>query len=193
MQPSNEPFRPGPPPFWPQQRAGPQRPKTPKILGILSIVFGSITAASSVWGVFSTGVATRFIRHLPQHIVEAYERLVAETNLATTIQSAAFLIMSIALIWIGAKQLKYRAVAVKASIWWGGIALLVLVGAVFQHMFIHGPALERYNDAIAGDTLPGLGQMSAMMGYVGLLAYVPYPIILIVTFRKQAIVDVMKE
>jgi hypothetical protein len=196
MQP-NEPFRPGPPPsFWGRGPQGPQLPKAPKILGVLSIVFGSIVAAFSVYGVFSSGGGgLRFTEGLPPRAIEALDRFVAETRVASTIQSGAFLIMSLALIWIGMQQRKYREVAVKASIVWGAIALVVLVAATFQQMFVFAPAMERFMDTLAEYGAPNIyaGGMGKLISFLSLVLYAPYPIVLIVTFRKPQIVGVMKE
>jgi hypothetical protein len=163
------------------------------VLGTLSIVFGAVTAAFSLFGVIggSAGMAGMMNPgHADQTVIQDYLHAIRTPSL---IQSLVFVVMSVWLLCLGLGQRRYRAWAARQSVIWGVVGLLVLVGAVVIHFVVTGPAAERMmNEVMRHSGLPnGFGAIMRWAGISGLVFYVPYPIVLLVTFRKPAIIGAM--
>jgi len=184
--------QPGPHPYpYPYPPAPPRGPLT---LGTLSIVFGSVVAAFSLFGAAGgrAGVAGMMnSAHVDQGTMQAYLDAIRTPSL---IQSLIFVLMSVWLILLGVGQRRCRAWAARQSVAWGVIGLVVLVGVVALNLVVTGPAAERMmNEMVRHSALPnGLGAIIRWAGIIGIVFYAPYPIILIVSFRKPAIVSAMR-
>lgn len=177
----------------------PVPPSGPRTLGTLSIIFGAIVAAFSFFGAIGgagmAGMMTNMMKGLPGNadfsgVMEDYLHAIRTPSL---IQGLVFVGMSIWLIVLGVGQRRYRAWAARQSVLWSVVALVVLVGAMVMYLTVIGPAAERMMEAIAShsDAPNPLGSFTSFAGLGGMIFYAPYPIILIVTFRKPAIVSAM--
>jgi hypothetical protein len=83
---------------------------------------------------------------------------------------------------------------VKASVIWGITALAFLVVNLFVQLTVIMPALERFIDAIShGNMTNPMGGIMKISAVVGLAFYAPYPIILIVAFRRPHNVQAMDQ
>ncbi len=117
---------------------------------------------------------------------EAFERYMGEIHSVSLLQSAVMLVMSVILIYIGLGQRKYMRWAAGASVKWGVAALLYLVAILIVQFVVVLPALDRFMQEVSqglGAQLPMGGIMKVSL-FLGLAFYAPFPIILIVAFRK---------
>jgi hypothetical protein len=182
-------------PLQPVAGANLRRPSSPKVFGILSIIFGSLVglyslammAGGSMWGSMQSwsrsfdGGADPF-----RDAFEAMSRLYL-------IQGLVFAAMSFWLLAIGIGQVKYRRWAQRMSVRWSVIALVVLVGvAILQFVLIPQlfGSLRFGEDALS----PGAGferGMATMTAVFTIVFYAPYPILLLVFFRKPVVVGAM--
>jgi hypothetical protein len=173
----------------------PQRPGGPKVLGVLSIIFGSLITLSSLVGIlFADAFRPKGI-FVGEHVERAFADFYAATHTVSMLQGAVFLILSIALIVIGTGQLGYKAWARRASVTWSVIAFVVLAGAFFVYLLVTGPATARMMDTMRQD----MGGVPNMGGFIGgaasvlmLVFYAPYPIILLVSATRPATIAAMK-
>jgi len=194
------PGQPGPyaspyPPAYP-----PAPPSGPRTLGTLSIIFGAIVAAFSFFGAVGgagmAGMMTNLMKRLPGNAnLTAMEDYLHAIRIPSLIQGLVFLAMSIWLIVLGVGQRRYRAWAARQSVTWSVIGLVVLVGAMVMHLAVIGPAAGRMMEEMMRHTDPAMqnpfGPFIRFSGIFSIIFYAPYPIILIVTFRKPAVVSAM--
>lgn len=175
----------GPPAAYPGPPAEP--PKGPKVFGILSIVFGALTALFQLFGVIVSKAP------LGDQGSAVAERFLEETATASLISGLLMLMMAVALIVIGAGQLSYKKWAAQASVIWGVVALLVVVVQAYLVFAVTGPATEAlFRDMVATDpSLPDLGGVTQVAAKAALLLYLPYPILMIVYFRRAQVVQAM--
>jgi len=187
---------PSPPPYPPPYP--PPRSKGPRILGIVSIVLGAFLGLRSLVGVLAGQALGMSMLRLPM-VARVYgpgtiERYMERIGPATRLQAAIFLVMSIALLLVGLGQLRYRAWARRWSVGWGIAALVALVPVAVIMVTVLGPAqaelMRSVAHRMAGPDMSAMGVMSTVMA---LFFYAPYPIILIVAFRRPAIAAVMTE
>jgi hypothetical protein len=169
------------------------KPAAPRTLGTLSIVFGSIVAALSVFGLLAgTQLGTMMQPDGTQR--EAFERYSAHIHWVGQANNLALLAMSILLIYIGRGQRSYARWAASASVKWALAGLGWLAVTVVLHFVVVAPALDEFVTSIShhlnGVPMGGIMKFGALLGY---LFYAPYPIILLVTFRKPHIVAAMSE
>lgn len=197
MQPY-QPMGPGPVPGQPGPYAYPypaMPPSGPRTLGTLSIIFGSIVAALSFFGAIGgAGMATMMMRGLPENTgVSAMHDYLDAIRVPSLIQSLVLVGMSVWLIFLGLGQRRYRAWAARQSVVWGAVALAVLVGMFLMAVLVTGPAAERMMEAMAAHSgvRNPMGAFTRVAGILGVLFYLPYPIILIVAFRKPATIAAM--
>jgi hypothetical protein len=107
----------------------------------------------------------------------------------------AMLLMSIALIFIGIGQRRYRRWAQLASVTWGWLGLIILA---FQFAFwlnVVSPALDTFMESLSlfhgkGSLLSGF---SNSFGFISLFLYAPYPILLIILMGRPSIVRSMSQ
>ncbi|MGH2687624.1 MAG: hypothetical protein ACRDKW_02285 [Actinomycetota bacterium] len=195
MYPPNYPG--GPPAGYPGQPPA-EVPKAPKVLGILSIVFGGIVALFTLFNV--VGGASPDLGSMGDMggfdstvIVEAEQQFVEDTRMTSLVSGLLNLVMATSLIFIGIGQFKYKKWAAPASVKWGIVALLVLaVDAVIQFT-VTLPAMEDLFARLmaAEPDLPDLRGILKAASVVPLLLNLPYPIILIAIFRKPRVVAAM--
>lgn len=166
------------------------RPNAPKVLGILSIVFGAIGALFTLLGALGTATGA-FQKMAGEGAQAAMASYMAKLQPLSTVITIVMGLMSVALILIGTGQLRYRRWATSASVQWAIVGLAVLIGQVIWQVLVVGPALETYLDDL------GIGRAAREMGFgkamalVALAFYAPYPIVLIAYFKKPRIVEAM--
>jgi hypothetical protein len=183
----------GDPPGYGYPPAGPIKSSTPRTLGTLSMVFGGLVAAMSLFGAlagktFGTMMDTNRISKA------AFERYLAEIHTATMTMSLLMAALSIALIYIGTGQRSYQRWAVRASIWWGIAALVFLVVQLIVQVAVVLPAIDRLMADIGNRQFRETMGMAMKVGiFGGMVFYAPYPILLIASFRKPANVEAMDQ
>jgi hypothetical protein len=183
--------------------------KAPKTLGILSIVFGSIVGFFSIIGGIFILIFIRLMRtvdkmpplkakEIPvQDFIGAFADIYASIGYL----NIAFLTFSLALLFIGIDQYKYRARAIVRTKIWSIAALLSLVGIVIYSATTIGPKYGQLMDIMTSigrrEYMPqGTGSLfsgffSATFGITYLFFYSPYPIVMLVFFSKQKVKDSM--
>ncbi len=170
----------------PSERISP----APKVLGILSLVFGGIVILMSLIG-FTIGGASS-MGGMPGAEAAMNEYLAAIEPGASLLLTA-MLVMSGALIVIGVGQLGYKRWARKAAITWGIAGLVVVVGTVLHHYLSVLPSFHLLT-AVFADTPEVATMMEGMTSSAGIISvvmYAPYPIINIVLMRKPHVVAAM--
>ncbi len=169
------------------------RPGAPRVLGILSIVFGSIVVAFSVFGLAAAGMGRDMMGFRGAR--EAFDAYSAALQPWASIATIVMVGMSLALLFIGIGQRGYRQWAQRASVVWAALALVVLAGQFAFHFLVTAPALDQFIASLqrhspVSDMMSGMG---AGLGFASLFFYAPYPIILLVLMRKPAVVAAMNE
>jgi len=184
----------------------PAHTSIPKVFGVLSIVFASLVLLGSLIGSctgcvgskmsglnkFNTGSGGTELRAqqaMLKHMGGVYS--------AIGIQSAIFAVMSGFLLAIGIGQLRYRRWARGWTVYWSGVAFVVLIGVVLLSIFLIGPAYQRMFDEMAklspSGQLPSQlsGSMSSLMGgtsgVMTVLFYAPYPILMLIYFTRDRV------
>jgi hypothetical protein len=172
----------------------PMKSTTPKTLGTLSMVFGGIVAAMNLIGL-AAGKQLGSMMQVRPGQEEAFQRYLSEVHGASMALGVVMFLMSAVLFVIGTGQRSYKRWAVKASIVWGILALVVLFADLIVQFTVMMPALDRFIEAIShgnGVAAPvsGIMKISAILG---LAFYAPFPIILIAAFRKPVNVQAMDQ
>jgi hypothetical protein len=169
------------------------KPGAPRTIGTLSLVFGSIVAALSLFGLVA-GTQLGMMMQPDGSQRDAFERYSAEIHWVGQANNLALLAMSVLLIYISRGQRSYARWAAAASVKWGVAGLAWLVITVVLHFIVVAPAMDEFVAAIGnrfnGVPMGGIMKFGALIGYA---FYAPYPIILLVTFRKPHIVAAMSE
>jgi hypothetical protein len=196
MQPE-QPTSGGPGPTVPYAYAPPYPPlppSSPQTLGTLSIVFGAVVAGFSLINVLGVGQGFAMMMQ-PRGNADAIRDYLEAIRTPSMIQSGAFLAMSTWLLVLGVGQRRYRRWAAGQSVLWAAIALVVLVGVVVISVVVLGPASQRMmEDTMRHAHLPhAMGAMTRWLSLVGIVFYVPWPIILLATFRQPKIVAAMNQ
>src|ERR1700741_2049739 len=116
--------------------------KTPVVLGVLSIIFGSVTAVLSLISAFMGPMFQKLgdlTRNLPGQTdlqraqMEASSESFAHMTPYLTISSTVSLVMSIALVVVGVGLYRRRAWARRSTMYWAGVALaLTVANAVYM-------------------------------------------------------------
>lgn len=167
---------------------------TPRTLGMLSIVFGSLVAAMSALGLIA-GKQMGMMMQGSESQKELLARFAEQTHGVSMFQSSVMLVMSLALIYIGVGQRKYMRWATGASVKWGVIALIYLVVNLVIQFTVVMPALDKFMAEMThglGSDVP-IGGMMKIGQFIGVAMYAAYPIILISSFRKPHNVAAMDQ
>lgn len=180
------------------------RPAAPKVFGVMSIIFGSLTLMMTLFSacmmmagksdaVSKMMTAKAKTAEQREQIVAAYDSYQQAIRGVSTSQSAIFIVMSAGLIAIGIGQLRYRRWGRKWTLIWSAVGLVVLLFNIVQWMTIVGPAAEAFFgtlgkvsasgsiDARINRMMSGL-MSSPWMAVVSALFYAPYPIIQMIWF-----------
>jgi hypothetical protein len=174
--------------------------KTPVVLGVLSIIFGSLGAVMSL---LAMGLGPMFAKlsdvtaNLPGQSETQRARLAASqasfahitSYLVTT--SAVLVVMSAALVIIGVGLYRRRAWARRATVVWAIVGLaLVAANFVYSVAWLQPHQLEWQRQAYAerGVTAPfevgGLGGVIA--SFFGALMYCAYPAVLLALVGRRS-------
>ncbi|MFO0746898.1 MAG: hypothetical protein U1F43_14685 [Myxococcota bacterium] len=189
--------------------------KSPKVLGILSIIFASITLLGSLMTTCG-GLAGNSITDMQLEAggarigIDGNELGMSQREIFTMVKDElggiytysaiigiAFVVMSAWLLALGIGQVGYRRWARGQTVVWGWLAIAVLVAFVVLTIAIIGPAYQHMFDFIgkhAGER--GMGGLRMSMGSMGTMAsagaaifgvflFLPYPIILLAFFSKD--------
>jgi hypothetical protein len=189
-----------PSPSYPE--APPVPSSAPKVLGVLSIIFGSIVLLfgllASCGGLAGQGISK--VGQLAPQDQKLEAMKVALSYMSTIytaigIQGLILTVMSSLLLAIGIGQVRYRRWAGAWSVTWGGLALVALCGMVAISFLMIGPAYQKMFDAIARGTPSGTiptafsGSMANIFGgtsgVMTVLFYAPYPILLLIFFTRE--------
>ncbi|HTR53803.1 MAG TPA: hypothetical protein VMJ10_24080 [Kofleriaceae bacterium] len=169
----------------------PARPGAPRTLGILSIIFGSLITFTSLLGIAGKQLGAAMQQN--ERSREAFEQFSGEIHGWSVGVACVMAAMSIALLVIGIGQRGYKSWAARASVTWGAVALLVLVAQAVLQFTVMMPAMEHFMQSIPNPADVPMGPIMKVSAIIGLLFYTPYPIILIVSFRKPHIVAAMQQ
>jgi hypothetical protein len=169
----------------------PPRSTTPRTLGTLSMVFGGIVSFLSLINL-ALGKQVGSFTQVNESQREAFDHYLAEVHGASMGLAAMMLVMSIALFVIGTGQRGYKKWAVSASVIWGVLALVCLGIQLFVQLTVMMPALDRFVEMISHGNMPvPIGTIMKVAMVFGLVFYAPYPIIMIVSFRKPDVLASM--
>jgi hypothetical protein len=168
-----------------------RRHPAPRVLGILSIVFGGIVVLMSLVGMSMSGLST--FEKLPGFDMDATQRYLDALEPAATILMMTMIAMSAGLIAIGIGQLRYRQWARKAALAWSVLGLVVIVGLVLHHYMLVMPATMVFLESLEGasDVRRMMEGMSGASAILSVVMYAPYPIIQLILMRKTAVIEAM--
>ncbi len=194
-----------------QSQGAPRSTAAPKVYGILSIIFGAITVVVTLF----SGCMAAMMKASPMGVArpgvsggaaigEAYARYFAATHTATIIQTILFIVFSIALLFIGIGQLRYRRWARSASLIWGVGALLGLAATVVVTRVIVSPATTALYDTLqqaygAGSIEAKVQEMmrgmvsGSVMSVITVVLYAPYPLLLLLQFSRARMREAMRD
>ncbi len=176
----------------------------PKVFGVLSIVFGSLMLLGGLIGT-CTGFLGKSLGQLgslgtsgPQaEMMQTMMKHLGSIYTAMGVQSLLFTAMSGWLLAVGIGQLRYRRWACRWSVYWGGVALVVLVGMMLIAFLWIGPAYSAMFEDISRSAPSGAipqKMTSAMSGLFGgtsgvmtAVFYGPYPVLLLIYFTRDRI------
>jgi hypothetical protein len=177
--------------------------KTPVVLGVLSIIFGSLTAVTSF---VSMGLGPlfaklgQFTRDLPGQTetqraqLEASQVSFAHLTSYLVVSSAIFVVMSTALVVLGVGLYRRRAWARRATVGWAIVGLALTVGSfIFSVAWLQPHQLEwqRQVYAARGVTPPfELGRATHIAtALFGHLLYCAYPTVLLALIGRRSAVN----
>jgi hypothetical protein len=186
--------------------AGSHVTSVPKVFGILSIIFASLTL---LWGLL-----TSFMVVIPWAIgsvaKNAPDKADADAILGPLKAvyggmgaiGLILTVMSAALLTIGIGQVRYRRWARPASVYWGQAALLSIVAMIAISLMVIGPGYRDMFNAAAtqgaahgGTAAPDMGAFATIFGgtFSGMFVffYAPYPILLLAFFTRERVRDAM--
>ena len=168
-----------------------RRHPAPKVLGILSLVFGGIVVLLTLVGLTLSGAGA--LDQLPGSQRTSIDQYLSAIEPAATILMVAMIAMSVGLMVIGIGQLGYKRWARQAAIIWSFLGFLVVAGLVLHHYMSVVPAFTVFLDSL-GD----FAEMRQMLegstsagGILSVVMYLPYPIVQLVLMRKPAVVAAM--
>jgi hypothetical protein len=163
----------------------------PKVLGILSIVFGGIVILMTLVGLTMSGVGA--FEQLPGVDMAAAQIYIDALEPWATILMMSMIAMSGALVAIGIGQLKYQRWARTAAIGWSLLGFVIIIGLLLQHYLVTVPALEVFLGSLGGgnEVTSMMRGLTGASGIVSVILYAPYPIIMLVLMRKPAVIESM--
>jgi len=186
----------------------------PKVFGILSIIFSSWILLLNLPLAFGGVVGSKIsqmgeianmsgqlsgkAKDLPPEIVARILDVVGTLYSVMAFQGFLLMAMSGVLLGIGVGQVKYRKWAADWSVYWGAAGILAVVVMIGMLVFVVGPAYEDMFGLIAeidpDDAAVGVMLGVMIGGWVGFaiaIVYVPYPLLLLIFFRKENVRAVM--
>ena len=185
----------------------------PKVYGVLSIVFASLTLVLTLFGqgvgvasVKSEGVKNLITKPYKDKtkVKKIYDRYYQATAINSYVQSGIWLFMSAALLGIGVGQLRYRRWARRATVVWAAVALVSLVGFILVWYLYIAPSMKGFYEALAQQVPSGSIEettnrwMASLMGgpliwILTALVYAPYPLLLLIYFTRDKVKAAMGE
>jgi len=163
------------------------RSSTPNVLGILSIVFGSIVVLLTLLALVQNPLDSMLLRAMDE-LGPAVARLRAAIEPWSTISSVVMLLMGGSLIFVGVGQRGYRRWARGATITWSGVALAVTATQVLLQVLVFNPASGAFAAEVLDGALSSLASNAGVGGVVlTLLLYLPYPIVQLVLVRRPEV------
>lgn len=194
---------------WSPQMVSPSGPvedftSIPKVFGVLSIIFASLVLLMSLLSACGSAVVVGSNDLLTQgqpteaakQMVELQKTIVPMYTFML-IQSLIFVFMSAFLLVIGIGQVRYKRWARAWSMYWGGLALFVLLIIVVLSFVYIGPMYKDMMAQMAKGMPSGSmplqtssmfgGMMGGMMGVMYLIFYSPYPALLLLFFNKDRV------
>lgn len=194
-----------PQPIFDDRPANAPRPGAPKVFGILSIIFGSLMLLGGLMGSCSLAAAG-MVESMPEMRgappgVDPRVMVEALGSIYTAIGVMSLMIMAMSgwLLGIGIGQVKYRRWAQKQSVIWGIAGLVsVFIFCLFYFLWI-GPAYTGMFEAFGDDRAAAAisGAASFFVGTGGavftVLFYSPYPILMIIFFKKPRVIEAMAD
>lgn len=177
--------------------------KTPVVLGVLSIIFGSLTAVLSLVGMAMGPLFAKLSQmtdNLPGQTETQRARLVAAqasfAHMTTylVVSSAFYVVMSIALVFVGVGLYRRRAWARRATVAWAVTALVLVVGSfVFTVAWMQPHQIQWQHESYAaqGVTPPfEFGETSrTVLALFGHLLYCPFPTVLLALIGRRSAVN----
>ena len=174
--------------------------KTPVVLGVLSIIFGSVMAVSSVVTALMGPLFQKLgdlTRNLPGQTelqraqMEASSDSFAHMTPYLTTSSIIYAVMSIALVVVGVGLCRRRALARRATICWAGLALtLTVANAVYMIAWMQPQQrqVQRTVYAAHGVTIPFELPSGVQTGMVlaSALLYAAYPTVLLALIARRS-------
>jgi hypothetical protein len=188
--------------------AGSQVSSVPKVFGILSIIFSSLTL---LWGLM-----TSFMVIIPWAIggleksmpgdrpadIDVVIRAMKQVYGGLGGIGLILTVMSALLLAIGIGQIRYKSWARPWTVYWSQAALLSIIGMIAISLMVIGPG---YRDLLAGAaaqgaaksgaTPPDMGAFASIFGgtFSGMFVffYAPYPVLLLAFFTREKVRDAM--
>jgi hypothetical protein len=183
-----------------------ERSAVPKVFGVLSIVFASLTLVGSTMGLLAgaaTGAAESVGKVSADADMSAVMHPLAKVYQGVALQSLILFVMSALLLAIGIGQIRYRAWACRWSVYWGGAALACVAGLVAISMLVIAPAYGELFDAAARAKPGGEGMPGGMSGISNLFGgtfavlyvvfYTPYPALMLLFFTRDRVRASMRQ
>jgi hypothetical protein len=167
--------------------------RVPRTLGILSIVFGSIILFFSFFGLLGLLVPLLASHAPPSSRPEDAVMLTAISRIYGSMGgiSALLSVMSALLLGLGIGQIRYRRWAAAWSVRWavvalGAVVVMALVTATFFSSFLDliGSVPGSNPNAAAGARQAGWA-IGVVYGFMTVLFYAPYPLVLLVFFSRR--------
>jgi hypothetical protein len=167
-----------------------RRSDAPRTLGLWSMIVGVLGILGEVRLLIGTPVSDKIVAAATAH-PEALAQYTADTRAASLPTYVAALAMAIALTWIGLGQRRYRRWAVRASLRWAALAVLLLVANTLMIVFVHRAIHDRFVAAVGEAAYPYHFPFFVLAIGIGLQgAFVFWTVR---TFRKPEVVAVMDQ
>lgn len=174
--------------------------KTPVVLGVLSIIFGSVMAVFSLLSAFLGPMFQKLgevARNLPGQTelqraqMEASSESFAHLTPYMTLSAVVYLVMSIALVVVGVGLYRRRAWARRPAIAWAAVALaLTVANAVYMIGWMQPQQREVQRAVYAAHnvTIPFELPSSVQTGIVlwSALLYAAYPTVLLALIGRRS-------